>query len=102
METHQLNLSVADRPRLSAGTRFHPGNDHEACWLDYSGRTVELNETAGEILLRCNGEHTITELINDLTAYYEGSSESDIASAVQDFLNYALRKGWVDLSADLG
>lgn len=102
MEPHKLSLSAADRLRLSAGTSFHPGNDHEVGWLTYAGSTVRLNETAVDILRRCNGEYTVAQLIDELTALYEATEETDIASGVHAFLDLALNKGWVDLSADLG
>jgi pyrroloquinoline quinone biosynthesis protein D len=102
MGPQKLNLSAADRLRLSAGTSFHPGNDHEIGWLAYAGNTIRLNETAVDILRRCNGEYTVAQLIDELTALYEGTKEDDIASGVRAFLDLALSKGWVDLSADLG
>jgi pyrroloquinoline quinone biosynthesis protein D len=102
MEAEKLVLSPADRLRLSAGTSFHAGNDREVGWLTFAGHTVRLNETAVDILRRCNGEHTVAQLIAELTALYEGTDENDIAAAVQAFLQLALSKGWVDLSADLG
>lgn len=95
-------LSAADRLRLSAGTSFHPANTQHGCWLEHGGRTVQLNESAGEILRRCNGETSIKTLIDDLSTHYEGSSATEIGAAVTDFLHHALHKGWVDLSADLG
>ncbi len=102
MQAQSTHLSAADRLRLSAGACFHPGSASEGCWLDFAGRRVALNESAAEILRRCNGEITVRQLIDELTMHYDGSSSSDIAAAVQDFLRHALSKGWVDLSADLG
>lgn len=102
MAVFPITLTAADRLRLSAAACFHPGDAAQDGWLDYHGRTVRLNETAGEILRRCNGEITVRELIDDLVVYYDGSSASDISEAVHVFLSQALIKGWVDLSADLG
>lgn len=101
MVVSPIALSAADRVRLSAAACFHPGTASDAGCLDFDGRLVTLNETATEILRRCNGEATVRQVIDDLVAYYDGSSASDIADAVFAFLEQALHKGWIDRSADL-
>lgn len=57
----------------------------------------QVNHSAGEILFFCDGKKTIEEI----TAILENKfSTANLLSQVQDFLDYALDKGWVCESCD--
>ena len=61
---------------------------------------VELNETAAEILRRCEGRCSVGGIIGEIKAIYGGTSAEEIERAVQEFLESALRKGWVMRATD--
>lgn len=96
-------LSAADRPRLSPNFRLCLDDGRNSGRLIGDGDSgLNLNDTAVEILLRCNGSKNVECLIAEMVELYAGSDECEIASGVRDFLNEALLRGWIDRSADLG
>jgi pyrroloquinoline quinone biosynthesis protein D len=92
-----LSVHAGDRPRLGDRFSLRGGDTPEACWLVNGDRTVLLNETAGEILIRCNGSRTVAVLIEELRVLYRGTSSEEISAAVASFLELALSRGWIAL-----
>jgi pyrroloquinoline quinone biosynthesis protein D len=64
--------------------------------LLYPEGMVKLNGSAGEILKRCNGERTASEIVADLEATYDTSGLSDDVMA---FVAFALESRWLELRA---
>jgi pyrroloquinoline quinone biosynthesis protein D len=64
--------------------------------LLYPEGMVKLNGSAGEILKRCNGERTASEIVADLEATYDTSGLSDDVMA---FVAFALENRWLELRA---
>ena len=96
-------LSSADRPRLSARFRLCPDDGRTSGRLIGDGDAgLNLNDTAVEILSRCNGDKNVERLVAEMIELYSGSDECEIASGVREFLDEALLRGWIDRSADLG
>lgn len=103
METSTPHLSPADRPRLAAGCRLRFDDECGSTWLVmHSDDCIRLNDSAAEILRRCNGDLSVASLVADLTDFYVGSAEAEVTSGVHAFLYLAVSRGWIDLSADLG
>jgi len=55
---------------------------------------VKLNQSAGEILRRCDGERMITEIVADLECTFGVSGLSDDVTA---FVSMALEKRWLEI-----
>lgn len=60
--------------------------------LLYPEGMIKLNESASEILKRCNGLHSIGQIISDLKAEFPGT---DLDADVMQFLHGALERGWI-------
>lgn len=99
MAERGLILSAADCPRLGANYRLRAGDTAESRWLVNGESTVLLNDTATEIMVRCDGQHSVTQLVQELQTVYQGTAEEDIVSGVQAFLEMALEKGWIELGS---
>lgn len=85
------------RPRLGHGFRFQ-WEQAQGCYvLLYPEGMVKLNQSAGEILRRCNGEMTVAELVADLERAF---SAEGLFSEVLHFLDHALRQRWVEWSTE--
>lgn len=85
MPTH-LRPTVAPMFRL----QFEPAQDG---WvLLYPEGMVRLNAPAAEILRRCDGLHTIDEIIHELEAAFEQPALRD---DVCGFLGQARQRGWL-------
>ena len=97
MAERGLIFSAADCPTLGSDFRLRAGDTPESRWLFNGESTVLLNDTAAEIMVRCDGKHSVLELVQELQVLYRGTSEEDIMAGVQAFLEIALDKGWVDL-----
>ncbi|HEX5394505.1 MAG TPA: pyrroloquinoline quinone biosynthesis peptide chaperone PqqD [Rhodocyclaceae bacterium] len=81
------------RPRLGHGFRFQWEPAQNCHVLLYPEGMVKLNQSAGEILRRCNGETTVGELVADLEQAF---SASGLLLEVTHFLNHALQQRWVE------
>ena len=93
-----MALSPADRPHLGRGYSLRLADDPNDCWLmNGSGHEILLNDTASEILRRCDGHHSITRLIEEMQRLYVGASTDEISEAVTGFLELALSKGWIEM-----
>jgi pyrroloquinoline quinone biosynthesis protein D len=58
---------------------------------------VKLNQSAGEILRRCDGETTVKALVADLEQSF---STSGLLPEVEHFLDHALLQRWIVLDAE--
>jgi len=78
--------------RIAPGYRFQWEEAQQAYVLLYPEGMVKLNPTAGEILKRCTGEHTVEGIVADLQRQYPGA---DLAGDVCAFLEDARERGWI-------
>ncbi len=58
----------------------------------YPEGLVELNATSAEILKRCDGEHTLRTIVEELERKYETEGLTD---DIREFLEIALENGWI-------
>lgn len=63
--------------------------------LLYAEGMVELNDSAAQILLLCDGTRTPRDIINKLEEQY---ADAELDDDVNNFLEDALHKGWVQYS----
>lgn len=86
----------------AAGDRFAINPMYLFRWEDtqqsyvmlYPEGIVKLNETAGEIIKRCDGQRTVADLVGELQAVYPGDDER-VAAGVYKFLEVFRAKGWI-------
>ena len=55
--------------------------------------TVQLNDSAAEILRRCDGRHTVADIVSELEALFDAQG---IAPQVHELLAEGTRRGWLD------
>ncbi|MFC5401438.1 pyrroloquinoline quinone biosynthesis peptide chaperone PqqD [Cohnella soli] len=84
---------LSDQPRLRSPARMKYDKARSTELLLLPERVVELNATAGAILRLCDGERTISQMIEQLEATY---GESNLEADVRDFLHQAADRGWVE------
>ncbi|MGX7000482.1 pyrroloquinoline quinone biosynthesis peptide chaperone PqqD [Caballeronia sp. KNU42] len=70
--------------------QWEPAQDAHV--LLYPEGMVKLNQSAGEILKRCNGTRDIDALIADLQRAFNAQ---DIGNEVRSFVAEAGRRGWL-------
>ena len=54
---------------------------------------MQLNDSAAEILRRCDGRHTVADIISALEALFDIQG---IGPEVEALLAEGLRRGWLD------
>jgi pyrroloquinoline quinone biosynthesis protein D len=87
-------ISDMARPTLSKGVRLEIDSTTHKSVLLYPEGIVELNETAHEILSRCDGR-TLREIISGLAEKYEADSDA-LAADVRDTLSDLQRRKLIE------
>lgn len=78
---------------------FRWEDSQQAHVLLYPEGIVKLNVTGGEILKRCDGRTSVTELIEQLGREYHASGIDAIGKGVLNFLEVSHGKGWIRAAA---
>ena len=82
------------RPAIARGLRLQWEPAQEAHVLLYPEGMVKLNGSAGQILARCDGMRTLTEIVADLERAYGATGLRDDVAA---FVLLALERRWLEL-----
>lgn len=88
-------IEASARPTIGRGFRLQWEEAQNAFVLLYPEGMVKLNASAGEILKRCQGDHTIAEIVADLEQTFEATHLSEDVMA---FIAMALEKKWLELT----
>jgi pyrroloquinoline quinone biosynthesis protein D len=83
---------IPDKPKLSRLFRMQWEEAQSSWVLLYPEGMVKLNQSAGEILQRCNGERDVAAIVSELESAF---SVTGLLPDVQDFLHGAVERGWV-------
>ena len=84
-------ISDLARPSLAKGVRLQADSGTGKSVLLYPEGVVELNETADEILSRCDGR-TLREIVCELAEEYEADSEALAADVRETLADLQQRK----------
>ncbi len=82
-------------PRIGRLFRFQWEPAQDAYVLLYPEGMVKLNQSAGEILSRCDGQRNVGALVAELETAFTASG---LGPEVEAFLQMAEEKGWIDWS----
>ena len=88
-------LSTASQPRIGNGFRFQWEPAQNCHVLLYPEGMVKLNQSAGEILKRCDGQREVAAIVADLEATF---STTGLVDDVLAFLEMARQQKWVTWS----
>lgn len=83
---------IPDMPRLNRRFRMQWEEAQQAHVLLYPEGMVRLNQSAGEILRRCDGASTVDDIVRDLEQQFQASG---LKGDVLDLLAHALEKDWI-------
>lgn len=86
-------IDTTSRPRVGRGFRLQWEPVQQAHVLLYPEGMVKLNPSAGQILMRCNGETPLSDIVADLEKTFETTSlDKDVIA----FLEMAHEHNWVE------
>jgi pyrroloquinoline quinone biosynthesis protein D len=88
------SLHPAARPAIGRGFRLQWEPAQNAHVLLYPEGMVRLNTSAGEILKRCDGVHTVKEIVSDLESAF---GAHDLSGDVFSFVSIALGRRWLEI-----
>jgi pyrroloquinoline quinone biosynthesis protein D len=87
------DMSQADRPALNKLFRLQWEPAQNAHVLLYPEGMVKLNQSAAEILKRCDGTRDMDALIADLEQAF---STTGLGPEVRSFMTEARSRGWLE------
>ena len=94
--TMPIEIADAAQPRLARGVRLQTDSATGKGVLLFPEGIVELNETAQEILVRCDGR-TLSDIVNDLAEEYDSDPEA-LATDVRETLGDLQRRKLIELT----
>lgn len=83
----------SNKPKLSRLFRLQWEEAQNNYVLLYPEGMVKLNQSAAEILKRCDGERDVAAIVSDLEASF---STTDLDADVRAFLQLANERGWIN------
>ncbi|HJV27386.1 MAG TPA: pyrroloquinoline quinone biosynthesis peptide chaperone PqqD [Aromatoleum sp.] len=87
-------VAVDACPRVSRRFRLQWEEAQNAWVLLYPEGMVKLNQSAGEILRRCDGERMVSTIVADLEQAFGASG---LADDVANFLAMARTQQWIEI-----
>jgi pyrroloquinoline quinone biosynthesis protein D len=85
--------TLPNQPKLSRRFRLQYEEAQSRWVLLYPEGMVQLNQSAAEILKRCDGERRLPEIVAELEQAFNAQ---DLAPQVQALLEEGQRRGWID------
>ncbi|HRJ24903.1 MAG TPA: pyrroloquinoline quinone biosynthesis peptide chaperone PqqD [Thauera sp.] len=87
-------IGATATPRVSKRFRLQWEEAQQAWVLLYPEGMVKLNQSAGEILRRCDGVRSVADVVADLEqAFATAGLEADVVA----FLELARKQQWIDV-----
>jgi pyrroloquinoline quinone biosynthesis protein D len=80
-----MNPEMERRPRLGAGCRLNEKHQ-PARMLLMPERALRLNGPSLEIIERCDGEHTVQQIISELQTLYAKANPRKVESDILEYL----------------
>lgn len=88
------DVKPTSKPTITHGMRLQWEPAQAAHVLLYPEGMVQLNESAGAIMSRCDGERTVADIVADLERTY---SMTGLADDVNAFVELAVERRWLEL-----
>lgn len=85
--------TLPNQPKLSRRFRLQYEEAQSRWVLLYPEGMVQLNDSAAEILKRCDGQRNLNEIVAELEQAF---SAQDLMPQVQSLLEEGQRRGWID------
>jgi pyrroloquinoline quinone biosynthesis protein D len=87
-------IALSARPAISRGFRLQWEPAQNAHVLLYPEGMVKLNGSAGEILKRCDGNRSVSAIVEDLEQAF---SATGLSKDVTDFMTFAATQKWIEM-----
>jgi pyrroloquinoline quinone biosynthesis protein D len=88
-----VGFDLEDIPVMAPTFRLQWEEAQDCYVILYPEGMIKLNPAAGEILSRCDGDHTVAALINELQRKFPDAK--DLGTDVLTFLSTANEQQWI-------
>jgi pyrroloquinoline quinone biosynthesis protein D len=88
-------LAATSRPHVSSGFRLQWEPAQSCHVLLYPEGMIKLNQSAGEIMSRCDGQRELTQIVADLERAF---SATNLEPDVRAFMAIAHQQRWLEWS----
>lgn len=89
-----MTTPIDAKPRVARHFRLQWEEAQNTWVLLYPEGMVKLNQSAGEITRRCDGERTVADIVADLEASF---GAQNLTADVVAFLDLASERGWLEI-----
>jgi pyrroloquinoline quinone biosynthesis protein D len=89
-----VTTPIDAKPRVARHFRLQWEEAQNTWVLLYPEGMVKLNQSAGEITRRCDGERTVADIVADLEATF---GTQNLTADVVAFLDLASERGWLEI-----
>jgi pyrroloquinoline quinone biosynthesis protein D len=96
MADPRIDAPASWRPRLSPKARLRWDEIEKRYMLVFPEAAMMLNETAPEILKLCDGQRTVTEIVDELSQRFPGADRRVIEEDVTGFLERIKARGLLE------
>ena len=79
-----MSVDLNSRPRLAAGCRMGENNNQRVLLMPE--RALRLNGPSLEIVSRCDGQHTVQQIVADLQAVYSKAEPKKVEADILGYL----------------
>jgi pyrroloquinoline quinone biosynthesis protein D len=79
-----MTPDLQSRPRLAPGCRLGENNQQRVLLMPE--RALRLNGPSLEIVQRCDGKHTVQQIISDLQQIYSKAEPKKVETDILDYL----------------
>lgn len=83
-------MSLTDSPRLRRGVRAAPDPLSGETVLLFPEGVLVMNETAAAVVRTCDGNHSVTEVMQSVAEVYDNVAVEDVMSLLQDLIAQGL------------
>ena len=90
-----MTLELQTRPRLAPGCRLNEKNQQPRTLL-MPERALRLNGPSLEIVERCDGQHTVQEIISDLQKIYSKAEPKKVETDILGYLTLLQKERALD------
>ena len=87
------STTLPERPKLSRRFRLQYEEAQSRWVLLYPEGMVQLNDSAAEILKRCDGVRSVAAIVDELETAF---GVQDLTPQVTSLLEEGQRRGWID------
>jgi pyrroloquinoline quinone biosynthesis protein D len=91
-----ITIAATAKPAIGRGLRLQWEPAQNAHVLLYPEGMIKLNGSAGEIMKRCDGVRTLSEITEDLERSF---ATTGLGEDVTAFVTMALQKKWLEIRA---